>query len=110
MSLFFAVFLQLALQFSPKLGNSILSNLLIFALFFIFSYYMSASPLDLYNVTEENEILGLMKNIFAKDSNSNLDDMSINNETIKDDLINAQEEKFQLNLKKKKINISIEKL
>ena len=96
MSLFFALLLQLALQFSQKLGN-LLGNLLVFILFFIFSYHMSASPLDLYDVTEENKIIGLMKNFFSKDSNTNLDNEIINKEgSIHDELIDEQEEKISI--------------
>ena len=53
MSLLFAFILQVFLQFSPRLG-SILGNIAVFILFFIFSYHLSASPLDLYDVTDEN--------------------------------------------------------
>ena len=96
MSLFFALLLQLALQFSQRLGN-LLGNLLVFILFFIFSYHMSASPLDLYDVTEENKIIGLMKNFFSKDSNTNLDNEVINKEgSIHDELIDEQEEKISI--------------
>ena len=87
MSLLFAFLLQLGLQFSPRLGNSILGNMLDFILFFIFSYHMSASPLDLYDVTEEKKITGLMKNFFSKDIN--LDNEVIGG-LIKDDLIDGE--------------------
>ena len=100
MSLFFAFLLQLSLQFSTRLRNSILGNLLIFALFFIFSYHMSASPLDLYNVTKENKITGLIKKMFDKDTDSNIEDMSINNESIKDDLIDDTAEKISIKSEK----------
>ena len=96
MSLFFAFLLQVALQYSTRLNSSLLGNMLDFILFFIFSYHLSTSPLDLYDVTKENKITGLMKNFFSKDSN-NLDNTSINDlNSIKDDLIDEQEEKISI--------------
>ena len=100
MSLFFALILQLILQISQRFQN-LLGNILIFVLLFIFSYHMSASPLDLYDVTEENKITGLMKNFFSKDSNTNLDNEVINNSiVIKDDLIDEQEDKITIKSEK----------
>ena len=93
MSLLFAFILQMLLQFSPRLG-SILGNILIFVLFFIFSFHLSASPLDLYDVTEENKIIGLIKDFFSKDSDINLDiEMVYHDNSIKDDLVDDQDEK-----------------
>ena len=77
MSLFFAFALQLALQYTPRLSG-IMANELTFILFFIFSYHLSASPLDLYDVTEEDKIIKLIKSLFNKDSEYS--NNSINNE------------------------------
>ena len=96
MSLFFAFLLQVALQYSTRLGKSILGNIFIFALFFIFSYHMSASPLDLYNVTEENKITGLMKNFCSKDSNNLENNFNNNRSSINDELIDDQSEKISI--------------
>ena len=100
MSLLFAFILQVFLQFSPRLG-SILGNIAVFILFFIFSYHLSASPLDLYDVTEENKMMGLMKDFFSKDANINLDNEVINHTgSIKDDLIDDQDEKKSIKSEK----------
>ena len=77
MSLFFAFALQLALQYTPRLSG-IMANELTFILFFIFSYHLSASPLDIYDVTEEEKIIKLIKGLFNK--GSQYSNNSINNE------------------------------
>ena len=88
------------MQFSPRLG-SILGNIAVFILFFIFSYHLSASPLDLYDVTEENSMFGLMKDFFSKDANINLDNEVINHiGSITDDLIDDQDEKKSIKSEK----------
>ena len=100
MSLLFAFILQILLQFSPRLG-SILGNIAVFILFFIFSYHLSASPLDLYEVTEEKKIMGLIKDFFSKDANNNLDNEVINHDdSLKDDLIDDQDEKKSIKSEK----------
>ena len=69
MSLFFAFALQLVLQFTPRL-SPIFGNILVFAFFFIFSFHLSISPLDLYDVSQEDKIIKLIKILFKKESES----------------------------------------
>ena len=95
MSLFFAFSLQLVLQYSTRFNSSILGNIIIFVLFFIFSYHLSTSPLDFYDVTQENKITDLIKILFSKESDDAIS-TSINNEenyNIMDELVDDEEEK-----------------
>jgi hypothetical protein len=91
MSLIFAFMLQLFLQFSIRL-EELLSNIFVFILFFIFSFHITASPLDIYDVTQEDKIIGLIKGLFKKEENNdevnnnevvyNINDELIDNENI----------------------------
>jgi hypothetical protein len=58
------------MQYTTRMGDFI-GNIIVFVLFFIFSFHISSSALDLYDVTEEKEkIIDLIKNIFKKNHNN----------------------------------------
>ena len=95
MSIFFALLIQLALQFLTRLNIVILGNVIVFVFFFIFSYHISVSSLDLYDVTQEDKISDLIKILFSKDSNIS-SETSFNNDNefnILDDLVDEKAEK-----------------
>ena len=84
LSLFFAFILQLALQYTPRLSE-IIGNIMVFVLFFIFSFHLSVSPLDLYEINPEEKIIPLIKGLFKK--KSEVEDDIINNEDEKNNII-----------------------
>ena len=91
MSLILAFMMQLFLQFSIRL-EGLLSNIFVFILFFIYSFHITASPLDIYDITQEDKIIGLIKGLFKKEENNdevnnnevvyNINDELIDNENI----------------------------
>ena len=92
LSLLFAFILQVLMQYTTRMGDFI-GNIIVFVLFFIFSFHISSSALDLYDVTEEKEkIIDLIKNIFKKnlnnENNSLNDDIQYN---IIDELVDEGE-------------------
>lgn len=65
-SLIFAFVLPVIMQYTTRMGE-LIGNILVFALFFVFSFHLSVSALDLYDVTQEKEKLWeIIKNIFKK--------------------------------------------
>ena len=87
MSLFFTVLLQVFTQYTTRF-NELLGNFVLFALFFIFSYHISVSPLEftkfiikkeILNITEENEPLNKEKNSNIKDNKINKEKEILNN-------------------------------
>ena len=83
LSLFFAFILQLVLQYTPRLSE-IIGNIMVFVLFFIFSFHISASPLDLYEINPEEKIIPSIKGLFKKESED------------ENDSINHEEEKYKI--------------
>ena len=99
MSLFFAFLIQLVLQYTPRL-TPIQGNLMVFALFFIFSFHLSSSPLDLYDISQEDKIIKWIKILFKTDS----DKSNINNDAeynIIDELLEDEEHKGSISSSKK---------
>ena len=97
MSLFFAFSIQVFMQYTTRF-KEIIGNIILFILFFVFSYHLSASPLEFNDITEEEDISQMINDILKK-SNSNEDkqylkkdiDYNINDE-IKED--NDDEPKY----------------
>ena len=92
MSLVFAFMLPVLMQYTTRMSD-LIGNVLVFSLFYIFSFYISVLALDLYDITQEKEkITELIKNIFKKksedDINSLNDDIQYN---ILDDLVDEEE-------------------
>ena len=74
MSLFFAFLLQIFMQYTTRF-NELLGNLLSFIIFFIFSFHISVSPLELNNILDKNEISKSVHNLLVY-----IDDRSSNEE------------------------------
>ena len=96
-SLFFAVIIQICMQYTTRLSE-IFGNILIFMIYFIFSYNISISPLDLYEIPEDEKIIDLFKKFFnffkkeEKERNSSLFfDNKYNINYIKDELIDERD-------------------
>ena len=99
MSLFFAFDIQVAMQYTTRLSD-ISGNIIIFSLYFIFSYHLAVSPLDLYEIPEDEKILDLIKGLFKKEKNINrsLNDSEENEAfySIVDELVDEVESKSTL--------------
>ena len=107
MSLFFAFIIQLLLQYTPRL-SPILGNIFVFTFFFIFSYHLSSSPLDLYDVSQEEKIIKLIKILFKKDSDRTISDTDTNSLkfNIIDEVLEDEEQKASISSSSsQKINI-----
>ena len=71
MSLFFSVLLDVFMQYTTRF-NELLGSLIIFFLFFIFSYHISVSPLEFNEVIEDQDLKNLTDEY--KPLNKELDD------------------------------------
>ena len=93
LSLLFAFILQVLMQYTTRMGE-IIGNIIVFVLFFTFSFHISSSSLDLYDVTEEKEkIIDLIKNMFKKNSNNESNSLNDDNQyNIIDELIDECED------------------
>jgi hypothetical protein len=65
-SLIFGVIIQVLMQMTSGYPE-LLTNLLIFLVFFIFSYHISASPLDLHEIPENEKLKDLIIFFFKRD-------------------------------------------
>ena len=65
MSLFFAFLIDIFMQYTVRF-NELIGNIVLFAIFFIFSYHITLSPLEFNNIEEEIKFLELIHIIFKK--------------------------------------------
>ena len=81
MSLFFAFLLQIFMQYTTRFSEFI-GNLVLFCLFFIFSFHISVSPLEFNIVIEEKNVYQLIEDVFRNNDNqiTNEDSRYLNND------------------------------
>lgn len=80
MSLYFASLIQIFMQYTTRF-KEIIGNLIIFFLFFIFSYHISVSPLEFHDISEDNEILKSIYKIINR--------FKVNNEVDEDQIFDS---------------------
>ena len=71
LSLLFSILLEIFMQYTTRL-TELVGNLFIFSLFFVFSYHISASPLDFNDITEELDVRQTIEDTFSKKTKDNL--------------------------------------
>ena len=62
MSLLFAFLIQIFMQYTTRFSE-IIGNLVVFIMFFIFSYHLSASPLEFYEIEEKENAEKLLDTV-----------------------------------------------
>ena len=95
MSLYFSFVITVFMQFTTRVNN-IIGNVGIYLIYFFFSYHISVSPLDLYEIPEKEKLLDLIKFMFSK---KKIDNSSLNDENqynILDELIDEVQSKSTL--------------
>ena len=56
MSLILCIIIDIFLQYAPRLGSEFLGNIFCFCLFYIYTYHISISPLDFYEIDNKKVI------------------------------------------------------
>ena len=80
MSLYFASLIQIFIQYTTRF-KEIIWSLIIFFLFFIFSYHISVSRLEFHDISEDNEILKSIYSIINR--------IKVNNEVDEDQVFDS---------------------
>ena len=102
MSLFFSFLIQIVMQYTTRFSEKI-GNLVLFAIFFVFSYHISVSPLEFNDITEKLDIVESLSKLFSEKNENNQfvnndvgTQYNINDELndISDNLIDSQTKKM----------------
>ena len=88
MSLFFTFLIQIFMQYTTRFSE-IIGNLVLFFIFFIYSYHISVSPLEFHEVNVNENLIDMVNNIY--NSTFSNEKEQILNEDVNDNVYNIND-------------------